>query len=156
LINQQQGAGFRPVGDNSNTQFAILALWIARRKGIPVETALQRIDNRFRTTQGPDGAWLYQPVGPQAARDPMAARMEMMMREHAGPSYSPPAMTCAGLLGLALAQGSSLEVTLRPNGGGTTARRQPPDLSKDPIIRNALLSLGKSLSPLFGQANQRP
>jgi hypothetical protein len=157
LINQQQGAAaLRPAGDNSNTQFAILALWIARRKGIPVEAALQRIDNRFRTTQAADGAWLYQLGGPLAGRDPMAAKMEMMMREHAGPSYSVPAMTCAGLLGLALAQGSSLEVTLRANVGGTTARRQPADLSKDPVIRNALLSLGKSLGKLLDQANARP
>ena len=156
LINQQQGAAFGQAGDNSNTQFAILALWIARRKGIPAESALRRIDNRFRSTQGPDGAWLYQPVGAGGGKDPIAAKMELMMREHMGPSYSPVAMTCAGLLGLALAQGSSLEVTLRANAGGTTARKQPPDLSKDPVVRNALLSLGKALPPLLGQANPAP
>ena len=45
--------------DNSNTQFATLALWVARRHGLPVDHALARIDSRFRHSQGADGGWGY-------------------------------------------------------------------------------------------------
>ncbi|HMC89288.1 MAG TPA: hypothetical protein VKI17_07055, partial [Gemmataceae bacterium] len=46
-------------GDNSNTQFAIIALWAARRQGVPVDKALANAATRFRTTQHPDGGWGY-------------------------------------------------------------------------------------------------
>src|SRR5262249_23921757 len=45
--------GQRP--DNSNTQFAILALWTARRYGVPVEAALNRVEARFHGSQNGDG-----------------------------------------------------------------------------------------------------
>ena len=49
-------------GDNSNTQFATLALWVARRHGLPVEGALGEIEARFRSSQNPvDGGWSYVP-----------------------------------------------------------------------------------------------
>src|SRR5205823_1481331 len=35
-------------GDNSNTQFAMLALWVARRRGLPAEQALAASETRFR------------------------------------------------------------------------------------------------------------
>ena len=37
-------------GDNSNTQFAALALWVARRHGLPVDLALQRADRPMAGT----------------------------------------------------------------------------------------------------------
>lgn len=46
-------------GDNSNTQFAALALWVARRHGVPVDRALQITELRFRQSQHPDGTWGY-------------------------------------------------------------------------------------------------
>ena len=54
---QAGGAGVGGGTDNSNTQFAVLALWVARRHGLPVEQALARIDARFRTSQNADGGW---------------------------------------------------------------------------------------------------
>jgi len=74
-------------GDNSNTQFALLALWVARRHDLPVDKSLALVDAHFRTTQNPDGSWSYS-------------------------SGSSPSMTCAGLLGLAVgnvATGTSLK-----------------------------------------------
>jgi hypothetical protein len=71
--------------DNSNTQFATLALWAAGRYELPTERALALLDKRFRTSQAPDGHWGY--------------------------NYSPgggpgtPAMTGVGLLGLAVGHG---------------------------------------------------
>jgi hypothetical protein len=94
---QSQVAGIRnqrilPGGptDNSNTQFAILALWIARRHGIPVDQALARVERRFRVSQNEDGGWGYRPQ-----------------------EGSTRTMVCAGLLGLAMAYGLANEAVLR-------------------------------------------
>lgn len=117
LINRLGGAGQRGrAGDNSNTQFAVVGLWAARRHGLPVNQALARVDLRFRKYQGPDGGWGYSipfnPGGPPG-----------MMRE---PSSA--AMTCAGLLGLAV------------NYGANAARRNV-DMKKDRSLRAGLLAL---------------
>ena len=69
--------------DNSNTQFGILGTWVARRNGVPVEAALDRIENRFVGRQNPrTGGWAYSGLT-------------------GGPGS--PSMTCCGLLGLATA-----------------------------------------------------
>src|SRR4029077_7852409 len=44
-------------GDNSNTQFAILGLWVARRHGAPVDKALAQTAAHFRGSQNADGGW---------------------------------------------------------------------------------------------------
>lgn len=77
---------FRVGGDNSNTQFALLGLWAARRNGVPVDRCLERVVERFRRSQNPDGSWNYS--GTTNAS-------------------SLPTMTCAGLLGLAVGMGLS-------------------------------------------------
>jgi hypothetical protein len=79
---------FPGVGDNSNTQFAALALWVARRHGLPVDAALAQVGKRFRTTQNADGGWGYVPGRVLTGR-------------------SIPTMTCAGVLGLTLAHGTA-------------------------------------------------
>jgi hypothetical protein len=77
---------FRHGGDNSNTQFAILAMWAARGQGLPLDRTLALIDRRFRATQNTDGSWNYQ--------------------EHTNANaQGNPTMTCAGLLGLAVGHG---------------------------------------------------
>jgi hypothetical protein len=84
------GRGF-VVDDNSNTQFAILGLWAARKHGVPVEEAFDRIQQRFLDTQCADGGWPYSGRGVPGS----------------------PSMTCAGLLGLATAVGRRQERLLR-------------------------------------------
>lgn len=64
--------------DNSNTQFAVMGLWVARRHGLPVEAALQAVEARFLQTQLPSGDWSY-------------GENERLT----------PSMTCAGLLAIA-------------------------------------------------------
>ncbi len=76
--------------DNSNTQFAILGVWAARKHGVFVEEALDLIEKRFLTTQCRDGGWPYIATTPGS-----------------------PSMTCAGLLGLATAIGRREERHLR-------------------------------------------
>src|SRR6185437_14436498 len=56
----------RPVyrGDNSNTQFAILGLWVAQRHGVSSRQALLATEQYFRQTQASDGSWSYHPLHP--------------------------------------------------------------------------------------------
>jgi hypothetical protein len=71
-----QGAG----DDNSNTQFAVLGVWAARRHGVAAERCVALISARFHQTQNDDGSWGYN-IHSTLRRD---------------------SMTCAGLLGLAV------------------------------------------------------
>jgi hypothetical protein len=80
----KQNDFFRAGGDNSNTQFALLALWTARRHDLPLDRTLSLVVQRFRSSQNSDGSWNYQGT------------------HNASPL---PTMTCAGLLGLAVGYG---------------------------------------------------
>jgi hypothetical protein len=114
-------------GDNSNTQFATLALWVGRRYGLPVDKALARVESRFRAHQTPDGGWCYL-IGPGvnlAGLGPTAA------------------MTCSGLLGLAVAHGLAHERILRADLNKNSpafsgAAKQPGDPNRDPALFAAL------------------
>jgi hypothetical protein len=156
LINRQAGTFTGQGTDNSNTQFAVLALWIARRKGIPVEGTLQRIDARFRPTQRPDGGWSYELPTPGRGGPPPGTPAAAMMANLPGMG-STGAMTCAGLLGLALSHGSAMETTLRtsPVAGVAPARKAAQDPGKDPAIRNGLVFLGKVVGKPFEEIDRR-
>lgn len=119
--------------DNSNTQFAITALWAARRHGLPVASAMLKVDHRFRLSQGEDGGWGYTSVVQTTGR----ARRRVASRD---------TMTCAGLLGLAVSHGSLREAKhkghLRHN------------IRKDLILRNGLIALGSTIgAPLQNGRN---
>jgi serine/threonine protein kinase len=75
------------VADNSNTQFATLALWAARRHDLPLERSLDLLARHFRKTQLSSGAWKYRP----------------------GWANDTPAMTGVGLLGLAVGHGLDVD-----------------------------------------------
>jgi hypothetical protein len=72
--------------DNSNTQFATLALWVAQRHDVPLKRTLAMVDRRFRTSQNADGSWGYHYVP-------------------GGGSPERPPMTAVGLIGLAVGHG---------------------------------------------------
>jgi hypothetical protein len=74
--------------DNSNTQFAALALWTASRYGLPLERSLGALAKRSRRTQADDGSWGYLPIKNHRAS---------------------PAMTGSGLIGLAVGHGLHTE-----------------------------------------------
>jgi HEAT repeat protein len=111
-------------GDNSNTQFATMALWVARRHGLPVDLALRRIEARYRLSQNNDGGWSYtQPMMGRAMRGrPPGAPLPGMMG-------STMAMTCAGLLGLAAGHGA----------------RGDRALGNDRALKFGLLALGTAI-----------
>jgi hypothetical protein len=156
LINRQPAADglLQAMADNSNTQFAILALWVARRHGIPVDRALARVDTRFRGSQQRDGGWGYIPP----ASNPAAGvpGLEELAMVGVG---STPAMTCAGLLGLTLGYGRANEVLLRSHPGD----RGPPgagkkalDPNQDPAVRAGLLALGTAIGVPAGKTEAVP
>ena len=75
-----RNAGALVSDDNSNAQFAVIAVWIARKHGVNVEACLALVEQRDLQTQNPrTGGWGYS----------------------GGPGgHSTPAMHCAGLIGL--------------------------------------------------------
>jgi VWFA-related protein len=109
-INRNRGGA----GDNSNTQFALLGLWAAGRHGFDSDEALESIDGHFRSSQLRDGRWGY--------------RNNMQGSE---------AMSCAGLMGLAIAAS-------RPSlAERQTARARGAALAADPAFQAALRAVGQ-------------
>jgi hypothetical protein len=129
-------------GDNSNTQFAILALWVSRRHGLPVDGALGATEQHFRRSVEVEGGWGYIPnlmPGPRGPAPGVAL---------GNASSSRPAMTCAGLLGVGVAYGAWNESALRTDNKGKDPARpgapagKPKDPSKDQVVVNAFRLLG--------------
>jgi hypothetical protein len=88
--------------DNSNTQFGVVGLWVARKyfedtskERAALREALRKTEDKFRRSQRPGGSWAYD-----------SALL--------GVSLPPtPSMTCAALLGLATGQGQLHETEFR-------------------------------------------
>lgn len=91
--------------DNSNTQFAMLALWAGQRHGVRVSRSLAAAAKRFYVSQGRDGGWPYSPF-----RNPR----EMRPVSSASSTLS---MTCAGLLALAFRHASANKAILQSQTG---------------------------------------
>lgn len=106
-------------GDNSNTQFAILGLWVAQRHGVLARSALLRTEQYFRDTQQDDGSWAYHPLA-QNWRD---------------------SMTCAGLMSLAMRYGVV-------GGQGHDIRPRQPIHVVDAAVNRGLRYLGQSLDKI--------
>ncbi len=107
-------------GDNSNTQFATLGLWCARKHGVPVENAMRALDTRFRQNQGGDGGWCY-----------------------SGGVGSTPTMTCAGLIALAVTYGATESVLKSGSNVKAPAKKDNrPDLGDDNAVKAGLNYLG--------------
>jgi hypothetical protein len=102
--------------DNSNSQFAMLALWAARRHGVPTERVLLLAGQRYAATQSEDGGWGYQEAG-------------LLMK-----NTSTPTMTCVGLLSLAMAHAST-----------PTKKGAPAKPLEDPRILRGLAKLGNHI-----------
>jgi hypothetical protein len=111
------GAGFLSRPDNSNTQFAAIALWVSRRHGFPVDNSIRAVERHFRATQNPDGGWAY---------------------EDSGGRSSSATMTCAGLIGLTVGFGVGNDRAREKGGAGR-------EFSKDPALRAALATLSLAI-----------
>jgi hypothetical protein len=128
--------GFEHPDDNSNTQFAILGLWVAHRHGLPVGTALSRVNTRFRSSQGPDGGWGYKYYPTTSGRGVRAV--------------STATMTCSALLGLGVSQGYTNE---NKDVGKVKPKNDP---MKDLVIRNGLFALGSCIDHPLSARKGRP
>jgi len=132
----QAGGGSGLPSDNSNTQFAVLALWVARVHDIPVDYPLLLAEWRFRSTQRQDGGWSYG------------------MNLGNSNEGSTPSMTCAGLLGLAIAYGTKREQAALLRAGqdsleGSEVRPQPQprmDIDSDPQVLSARNYIASALT----------
>lgn len=109
--------------DNSNTQFAVLALWIARRHGVPTDASLRRAEYYFRATHE-SGTWTYTPGAEPFGRA---------------------ATTCSGLLGLAAGSAILRTTALKTQPEGKPARipRHPLD---EPLVQTALNFVGLQMA----------
>jgi hypothetical protein len=98
LLGDPQGKSHdsRGTTDNSNSQFAMLALWAVRRHGVPMDRTLRLIAQRFKTSQNRDGSWGYH-------------------YSYGGGDPERPSMTCVGLLGLAIGHGLAADIEAREN-----------------------------------------
>jgi hypothetical protein len=123
------------VADNSNTQFAILGLWTARKhQNTGMDSYLTKTATKFRKTQGPGGGWGYGMPKPNGD-DPETFTM-----------------TCAGLLGLFLGFGIEKERTAvlrardasdaKDAGGGGAAPINLGGIQNDPAVLKAFAYLG--------------
>jgi HEAT repeat protein len=138
LVNQGQvaravndGLGRMNRDDNSNTQFATLALWVGRRHGLPVDKAVGLVNLRFRNSVNPDGGWGYIPsFGIPRVNDSQAT------------------MTCAGLLGLTVAYGVATEMVEEKAEAAKDKESKPrsvQDPSKDPVLTRAIAVLATAV-----------
>ena len=82
------------ITDNSNTHFAMIGLWAARKHDIPVDRTFTLVNRRFRTSQGAGGTWAYD-----------------FSRTGADGSS---AMTCIALLGVAIGHVVAPEPDAKP------------------------------------------
>jgi hypothetical protein len=149
LMNNPLGLSHgRPGDDNSNTQFATLALWIARRHSVKTDPCLAAVETRFRRTQNPDGGWSYMAVARGGAPGGMLG--------------SNGSMTCAGLLGLAVGYGVATEAVLRTRlvqqeKGRSVSGGNVPDVNRDQAIKHGLTFLAQIMEPgLAREANVTP
>lgn len=133
LLRQLQTRNFKPgwfsvpgqfpsnYHDNSISQFVTLALWAARKHGIPVHETLALEEKRYRQQQQEDGSWSYN-ERVLKARD---------------------ATTCAGLIGLAVGRGIRDEVNSPQPQGKPASSHQKVDVTKDPAIQKGLLYVSR-------------
>jgi hypothetical protein len=125
------GLGAADRSDNSNTQFGLLGVWVAGRHGVPTERCLSLVARRFRVSQTKRNTWGYH-FAPKGN----------------GPDTTP-AMTAAGLLGLAVGHGLS---------AGESKDEPARKKVEDPAIKKGLQALGEHIGKPLGagrKVNQR-
>ncbi len=115
------------MSDNSNTQFALIALWVARKYNVPVEKTFALVDQRFMSSQQTDGGWGYMYVK----------------------GFSTNSMTCVGLIGLAVGHGSYKESL-----GVAWKLVKEKQLKDSPAVQRGLAKLGEYIGVAPADWNQ--
>ncbi|RIK86996.1 MAG: prenyltransferase [Planctomycetota bacterium] len=109
-------------GDNSNSQFAVLALHEAERVGATVNPAVWRLAaDYWQNCQNPDGSWGYQPV----------------------PMPGSGSMTCAGIGAWVICSGHIGKPAARADANGIECCLPP---EKDDVLDRALAWMARNFS----------
>ncbi len=139
-VRQKEGGGwgyppehprYGRTGDTSMTQYAVLALWTARRHGMTVpDDVIVKACNWLLRTQDPSGAWSYQGKDPGPGMFQRVAQNESEIRHSLCAGALGSLYICGDLLGLNVSQPSSpdskdkLPPALKPVGPSGTV--EPP------------------------------
>ena len=120
--SQGQILGSGKGGDHSNTQFAVLGCWVARRHRARVDDALNLAADHFRdTVDANSGGWGYR-----------------------NNTRATPSMTCAGLIALAIGRGTraaklrAVSATDVKGKGGAAKDGVGGKLEDDPVVQEAM------------------
>lgn len=109
--------------DNSNSQFALLALYEAERVGVQVEARVWRLAKLYwEDCQNPDGSWGYRKQMPGTG-----------------------SMTCAGITSMVIANDMVQQSNAQVVGDRILCCQETPDEGDDRVVR-ALQWLGKNFS----------
>jgi hypothetical protein len=123
---------FRDGGsDNSNTQFALLALWAARRHDVPSDQAILAVYTRFMISQCSDGGWAYYHQNKETGTD---------------------TMTCVGLLGEAMGYGVAPEKMPNPKNPKELMNKSALD---DPAVQKAFKKLASHIGEPSKDENRK-
>jgi hypothetical protein len=129
------GVGGVSMTEQSCSEFAIQALWVARRHQVPVAYTMTTYEKMCRSNQNPDGSFPYS-----------------TRNGGFGISHTTPCMTGAGLLGLLTCHGSANEVALLKYAKSKAGTPQPApgkglrDLAKDPAVIKGFAALEKMMA----------
>lgn len=124
-LDKKEGAG-----DNSNTQFAVLGLWVASRYGVPIDDAMKEVGSRFVSTQNEDGGWGYS-------------------IKNKTPDPSGQSMSSAGLFCLTVSRATRIRAQLKER-SAVVSRGEKETLLSDPNYAKGLqrvANFAKGISP---------
>jgi hypothetical protein len=107
---------------------------VAGRHGLPVGSALAGIAERYRRSQQPDGTWAYALPNDRTPAPPADDERALTSRA---------SMTCAAVMGLAIAAADAAE----PD-------KVRADIVKDPRVRAGLMALGTTVGQPVGDRNR--
>ena len=124
--------------DNSNTQFAILALLAASKKkyDIPMERPFALMVMRFSTSQNEDGSWTYR----YHKGGFKGEEIKVKMKEHEP-------MTGVGLLGLAVGHGLATDVWTQV-AGAERVKVEMKDKVHDDMVSKGMNAFSKHIMPV--------
>jgi hypothetical protein len=140
------------LGDNSNSQFALLALHEAERAGAKVDPVIwQRAKECWRNCQNPDGSWSYSPL-PRKREVRQANGVRSVKVAVAAHGDGTGSMTCAGITSLIIANGALYEGDARVVGDRIQCCVRG-DSADDPCIQNGLKWLADNFSVAHNPGN---
>jgi hypothetical protein len=113
-------------GDNSNAQFAVLALYEAERAGVKVKQKTWELAfDYWKRAQNQDGSWGYTNGGFGGVGNQRVDHL----------SAGTGSMTCAGIASIIMCQGQLHEPDAKVNGETVACCGRQPDNPNDPVAR---------------------